>query len=291
MSAGHDGYDFVFLTSVIHAHVSELFPGLEVDGCYQFRVTRDSDLLVDEEEVEDLKVALQGELTSRRFGEALRLEVADNCPSEISQFLLERFDLRRGDLYQVNGPVNLARLVALPEQVGRPDLKYPAFLPGLPPGALPQGTDVFGLIRRGDVLLHHPFQSFSLVLDFVRQAASDPNVLAIKQTLYRAGSESDLEDLLLEAALARKEVTVVVELRARFDEEANISLADRLQSAGAHVVYGVVGYKTHTKMLMVVRREGDKLRRYVHLGTGNYHGKTTRLYTGYRPLHLRRRHL
>lgn len=273
------GDDFVFLTSVIHAHVADLFPGLEVKGCYQFRVTRDSDLMVDEEEVEDLREALEGELTSRRFGEAVRLEIADDCPDAISQFLLDRFDLEAADLYRVHGPVNLARLIALPEQVSRPDLKFPVFVQGLPPGLSGQGTDMFELISRGDVLVHHPFQSFSAVLDFVRQAASDPDVLAIKQTLYRAGSESMLEDLLLEAALAGKEVTTVVELRARFDEEANISLADRLQEAGAHVVYGVVGYKTHAKMLMVVRREGDGLKRYVHLATGNYHAKTTRLYT------------
>ena len=270
---------FVFLSSVIHSHVDDLFPGLIIEGCYQFRVTRNSNLMVDEEEIEDLKAALEGELPSRQYGEAVRLEIADNCPEHIGEFLLNRFELEEGDLFRVNGPVNLHRLFSLPEAVHRPEHMYPGFVQGLPPGVNPLENDYFDLIGRNDMLLHHPFQSFSVVLDFVRQAASDPDVLAIKQTLYRTGSESELEDLLVMAARAGKEVTVCVELRARFDEEANISLADRLQEAGAHVVYGVVGYKTHAKMLMVVRREGETFKRYVHLGTGNYHAKTTRMYT------------
>lgn len=276
---GDDGDNYVFLTSIIHAHVNDLFPGMEVTGCYQFRVTRNSDLMVDEEEIDDLRAALVGELTSRRFGEAVRLEVASNCPQALVRFLLERFDLDAGDLYQVDGPVNLARLGALPDQLERPDLKHKPFVQGTP---LTAGeNDMFRTIAKRDVLIHHPFQSFGVVLDFLRQAARDKDVLAIKQTLYRAGNESALVDLLHEAAMAGKEVTVVVELRARFDEAANIGLADRLQNAGAHVVYGVVGYKTHSKMLMVVRREGSRLRRYVHLATGNYHAKTSRLYTDY----------
>ena len=272
--------DFVFLSSVVHAHVGDLFPGMKVTKCYQFRVTRNSDLFVDEEEVDDLLRALEGELPSRRYGDAVRLEVDDTCPQEVADFLLRRFDLQAANLYRVHGPVNLHRLMSLPDLVDRPDLKYPSFTPGLPLRLKQQG-DVFEAVAAGDILLHHPFQSFAPVIDFVRQAAADPDVLAIKQTLYRTGSESVLVDSLVSAARAGKEVTVVVELRARFDEEANISLASRLQEAGAHVVYGIVGYKTHAKMLLVVRREGGTLRRYTHLGTGNYHARTARLYTDY----------
>ena len=272
--------DFVFLSSIVHAHVVDFFPGMEVTGCYQFRVTRNSDLYVDEEEVDDLLRALEGELPARRYGDEVRLEVADNCTRDVERFLLGRFGLRDDALYRVNGPVNLHRLSALPDLVERPELKYPAFTPGLPAG-LTTGGNLFESISRADVLLIHPFQSFTPVIDFVRQAASDPAVLAIKQTLYRTGPESVLVDALVQAARAGKEVTVVVELRARFDEEANISLAARLQEAGAHVVYGVVGYKTHAKLIMVVRREGTKLRRYVHLGTGNYHARTARAYTDF----------
>ena len=279
-SASGAAHDFVFLSSIVHAHVGDLFPGMDVTGCYQFRVTRNSDLFVDEEEVDDLLRALEGELPARRYGDEVRLEVADNCPGNVERFLLTRFGLSEPAVYRVNGPVNLHRLSALPDLVDRPDLKYPGFTPGLPAGLQP-GIDMFEAIGRSDILLNHPFQSFTPVVDFVRQAATDPDVLAIKQTLYRTGPDSVLVDALVSAARAGKEVTVVVELRARFDEEANISLAARLQEAGAHVVYGVVGYKTHAKMLMVVRREATKLRRYVHLGTGNYHSRTARIYTDY----------
>ena len=279
-SASGGQEDFVFLSSIVHAQVGSFFPDMDVTGCYQFRVTRNSDLYVDEEEIDDLLRALEGELPSRRYGDEVRLEVADNCPQDVERFLLGRFGLKEDFVYRVNGPVNLHRLSALPDLVERPDLKYPAFTPGLPSG-LQQGVGIFESISRGDILLHHPFQSFTPVVDFVRQAASDPDVLAIKQTLYRTGPESVLVDALVSGARAGKEVTVVVELRARFDEEANISLASRLQEAGAHVVYGVVGYKTHAKLAMVVRREGGRLKRYVHLGTGNYHARTARVYTDY----------
>jgi polyphosphate kinase len=272
--------DFVFLSSVIHAHVDELFPGMEIIGCYQFRVTRNSDLFVDTEEVDDLLRALEGELPGRRDGDEVRLEVADNCPDDMINYLVKRFGLIERDIYRVNGPVNLHRLIAVPDLVDRNDLKYPSFTPSLP-RMLPAGRDIFEAISDGDILLHHPFQSFAPVADMLRQAAADPQVLAIKQTLYRTGSQSVMVDALVAAARAGKEVTVVVELRARFDEEANISLASLLQEAGAHVVYGVVGYKTHAKMLLVVRREGGKLRRYVHLGTGNYHARTARQYTDF----------
>lgn len=273
-------HDFVLLSSIIHANVGDLFPGMKVTGCYQFRVTRNSDLFVDEEEVDNLLRALEGELPSRRFSDAVRLEVADNCPDEVSHFLLQQFRLSEDDLYQVNGPVNLNRLLGIHDLVDRPDLIYPGFTPELPP-RLVKSSNIFDTLRNGDILLYHPFQSFLPVVDFLRQAAADPDVLSIKQTLYRTGGDSAIVESLKDAARAGKEVTVVVELRARFDEEANIELASDLQEVGAHVVYGVVGYKTHAKMILVVRREGRTLRRYVHLGTGNYHARTARLYTDY----------
>ncbi len=273
-------YDFVFLSSIIHANVDELFPGMKVTGCYQFRVTRNSDLLVDEEEVDDLLRALEGELSSRRFGDSVRLEVAHDCPEQLSSYLLKKFELQEQDCYRVNGPVNLGRLMTVPDLIDRPDLKYTAFTSGLPV-KWARGGNIFDEIKKADVLLHHPFDSFAPVLEFLRQAAADPNVLAIKQTLYRTGPKSPVVDALVDAARAGKEVTVVVELRARFDEAENIGLANRLQEAGVHVVYGVVGYKAHAKMILVVRRENGRLRHYVHLGTGNYHPRTARIYTDY----------
>ena len=273
-------YSFVFLSSVIHAHVGELFAGMEVEGCYQFRVTRNSDLYVDEEEVTNLRTALQGELPQRNFGDAVRLEVADLCSTDISEFLLQQFNLSPADLYQVNGPVNLVRLMQIPDLVERADLKFKPFVPGLP-AALSVDSDVFAAMRTGDMLLHHPYESFKPVVNFIRQAAVDPQVVAIKQTVYRTGTNSELMQALIDAARGGKEVTVVVELLARFDEEANISLAQKLEDVGAHVVYGVVGHKTHAKMAMVVRKEGGQLKRYVHLGTGNYHARTATLYTDF----------
>jgi polyphosphate kinase len=272
--------NFVFLSSVIHSFVDELFPGMKVDGCFQFRVTRNSDLYVDDEEVDDLVRALEGELAASRYGAAVRLEVASECPEELSTFLLDHFELDAEDLYPVDGPVNLNRLLRVCDLSGRDDLKFPPFTPGLPAGLVGAET-VFDAVDTKDVLLHHPFQAFTPVIDFIAQAAADPDVLAIKQTLYRSGPTSPIVDHLVAAARAGKEVTVVIELMARFDEAANIALANRLQEAGAHVVYGVVGYKTHAKMALVVRRHGEELRRYVHLGTGNYHPQTTRVYTDY----------
>ena len=282
--AGDAEYAFVFLSSILHAHMDELFSGMNVQGCYQFRVTRNSDLFVDEEEIKNLHTALQGELFHRHFGDAVRLEVADNCSQRMVEFLLQQFGLREADLYRVEGPVNLYRLREVPDQVGRPDLKYPLFQPGLPP-ALETG-DIFEVLKKQDVLLHHPFQSFLPVIDFIRTTANDPQVIAIKQTVYRTGTDSELMEILVEAARKGKEVTVVVELMARFDEEANLNWAARLEEVGAHVVYGVVGHKTHAKMALVVRREdGDGgarvLRRYAHLATGNYHPRTARLYTDF----------
>lgn len=273
-------YDFVFLSSILHEHVGELFGGMKVLGCYQFRLTRNSDLFVDEEEVKDLRTALRGELPHRHFGDEVRLEVDNSCSQHISKFLLMQFKLDEADLYRVDGPVNLARLISVPDWVGRPQLKFPLFRPGLP-RALEQTDDLFETIRSRDVLLHHPYQSFQPVILFLQQAARDPAVAAIKMTVYRTGAESELMEVLISAARSGKEVTVVLELMARFDEEANINWAQRLEEVGAHVVYGVVGHKTHAKMLMVVRREGEGLRRYVHLSTGNYHPRTARLYTDF----------
>jgi polyphosphate kinase len=274
-------YGFVFLSSILHAHVGELFAGMEVLGCYQFRVTRNSDLFVDEEEVKNLRISLQGELPQRHFGDAVRLEVADNCPPAMSEFLLQQFELKPEDLFRVKGPVNLVRLMRIPDQVARDDLKFAPFAPGMPVLLQKKGADMFKVLRKNDVLLHHPYQSFKPVIDFIQQAAVDPGVVAIKQTVYRTGVDSELMEALITAARNGKEVTVVVELLARFDEEANINWASRLEEVGAHVVYGVVGHKTHAKMLMVVRREDNKLRRYVHLGTGNYHPRTAKLYTDF----------
>ncbi len=272
-----DGGDqHVMLSSIIHEHVSDLFPGMTANGCYQFRVTRNADLIVDED-AEDLASALKGELLHRRFGAAVRLEVADNCPRHIIEYLLRKFNLGDEALYQVNGPVNLARLLS---NFDRPRLRFTPFRPKLP-AIFQQTDDIFEAIQSQDILLHHPFESFAPVVDLLRQAARDPQVLAIKQTLYRSGADSEIVNALADAARNGKEVTVVIELRARFDEESNIEVANKLQQAGAIVVYGIVGYKTHAKMILVVRREGRKLARYVHLGTGNYHAGNARLYTDY----------
>lgn len=272
--------DFVFLSSIIHEHVDELFPGMTVDGCYQFRTTRNSNLYVDDEEVQDLVRSLEGQLAASRYGAAVRLEVSDDCPEDLCDFLLDHFALTREDLFTVNGPVNLNRLAAVCDMAGRPDLCFAPFTPGLPK-SLRTDEDIFSVISKNNVLLHHPYQSFMPVVDFIAAAAGDPQVLAIKQTLYRTGADSPIVSHLIKAARAGKEVTVIVELMARFDEAANISLANRLQEAGAHVVYGLVGFKAHAKMSMVVRREHGSIRRYVHLGTGNYHPGTARLYTDY----------
>jgi polyphosphate kinase len=273
-------YGFVFLSSILHAHVGELFTGMTVVGCYQFRVTRNSDLFVDDEETKNLRQALQGELPQRHYGAAVRLEVADNCSASMAAFLLEQFELEPEDLYQEHGPVNLVRLMQIPDWVDRPDLKFAPFVPALPP-RLTRHDDIFAHIRRNDILLHHPFESFQPVIDFIEQAAADPNVVAIRQTVYRTGTDSQLMQALIRAAQSGKEVTVVVELMARFDEEANINWAAKLEEVGAHVVYGVVGHKTHAKLALVIRREEGILHRYAHLGTGNYHARTARLYTDF----------
>lgn len=277
----HSGpHDFVFLSSIIHAFITELFNGMTVLGCYQFRVTRNSDFFVDDDAIDDLMLAVEGELAMRNYGDEVRLEIDANCPEETANFLLTRFDLTNDRLFMAPGPVNLSRVQALYNAIDRPELKFPILKPSTP-AVFSKNKDFFSSIRKQDILLHHPYESFTPVVDFIRQAAVDPDVIAIKQTLYRTGVNSPVVAALIKAAKAGKEVTVVIELRARFDEKDNIGLAAKLQEAAAHVVYGVVGYKTHAKMCLVLRKEGNTLRNYVHLSTGNYHPKTAKLYTDY----------
>ncbi|NCF14123.1 MAG: polyphosphate kinase 1 [Gammaproteobacteria bacterium] len=275
-----NGHSYVFLSTIIRVHVDRLFPGLEVDGCYQFRVTRNSDLYIDDEEVSDLVRALEGQLEASRYGAAVRIEIGHECPEDLQEFLLDHFSLQECDMYLVEGPVNLNRMSTVCGIGDRPELLYEPFTQGLPDELLTD-EDIFEVLSKKNVLLHHPYQSFAPVIEFIALAAVDPDVLAIKQTLYRTGADSPIVDHLVTAARSGKEVTVVIELMARFDEAENIALANRLQEAGAHVVYGLVGFKTHAKMVLVVRREDDKLVRYVHLGTGNYHHATTSVYTDY----------
>ncbi len=273
------GTAYCLLSSVIHAHIADLFQGREVLSYSQFRVTRDSDLWVDEVEVKNLRQALKGELQTRQFGFAVRLEVAKNCPAHLSQLLLDQFGIASEFLYPVDGPVNMVRLNELIEHASDPAFRFPRFAAGL---SVPIGQEsIFHLITQHDWLLHHPYQSFLPVIEFLRAAAIDPSVVAIKQTIYRTGMNSELMESLIAAAQNGKEVTVVVELMARFDEEANINWADKLERVGAQVVYGVVGMKTHAKMALVIRRETGRLKLYAHLGTGNYHPTTTKFYTDF----------
>ena len=277
---GGPGDNYVFLSSMIHAHADDLFQGMKVKGCYQFRLTRNADLSVDTEDVEDLARALRGELFSRRYGDAVRLEVADTCPPHLSDYLLKQFSLSASELYRVNGPVNLTRLFSITGLASHPELQCKPFTPVIPK-ALQNSENIFNVVSKQDILLLHPFESFTPVVDLLRQAAKDPHVLAIKQTLYRSGANSEIVDALVDAARNGKEVTAVIELRARFDEESNLALASRLQAAGAVVIYGVVGFKTHAKMMLILRRESGEIVRYAHLGTGNYHAGNAKLYTDY----------
>ena len=282
-------HDYVFLSTIIRKNVDSLFPGLEVGGCYQFRITRNSNLYVDDEEVSDLVHALEGQLEASRYGAAVRLEVSHECPEDLQQFLLDHFHLTRNDMYLVQGPVNLNRLATICDIESLPgELSYPEFTQGLPP-ELRTKSNIFDLLAQKNILLHHPYHSFAPTINFIKTAATDDDVLALKMTLYRTGANSPIVDHLVTAARSGKEVTVIIELMARFDEAANIGLANRLQEAGAHVVYGLVGYKTHAKMTLVVRRENEQLVRYVHLGTGNYHHATSRVYTDYGYLSSSRR--
>src|SRR3984893_17794618 len=277
--AGEKGmYRYIFIGNLIQAHVGSLFHGVKVKGAYQFRVTRNSDLYLDEEETDNLLKTIELELRKRSRGDAVRLEVQQDCPRHIADQLLQTFNLTNDDLYQVDGPINFLRLMPVISEVDRPDLKFRPFVPAIVTASHDE-EDIFSQIRRRPILLHHPYDSFQTVLDFIEQAAEDPNVLAIKQTLYRTSGDSAIVASLAEAAESGKQVTVVIELKARFDEAANIKWARTLQEAGVHVVYGIVSLKTHAKLALVVRREEDGIRRYVHLGTGNYHPSTAKLYT------------
>ncbi|MDD2925441.1 polyphosphate kinase 1 [Rhodoferax sp.] len=269
---------FVSISSVVRSHLKDLFPGRTVGDFSQFRVTRHSDLSVDEEDVDNLRTALRQGLVHRNYGQAVRLEVSASCAEHLCQLLLRQFELPASALYRVHGPVNLVRLNQLIDLVDQPRWLFPRYEASYP-SQLATGTSIFQQLQAGDVLIHQPYESFDGVLAFLREAVLDPQVLAIKQTIYRTGSDSVLMELLHQAVQRGKEVTVVVELKARFDEEANINWAEKLEYIGAQVVYGVVGLKTHAKMLLVSRREGRSIRRYAHLSTGNYNPKTARLYT------------
>ncbi|MBQ9600659.1 MAG: polyphosphate kinase 1 [Neisseriaceae bacterium] len=271
---------FVFLSSILHEFIYKLFLGMKVVGCHQFRLTRDSDLSVVETATDNLRAAVQSELRDREYGDGVRLEVAQNCPEPIYQFLMKKFGLVEHQLYRVNGPVNLVRLISMPDKVERPDLKFPPYQPSTPKHLL-NADSILDEIAKQDILLHHPYQSFDSVVRFIQEAAQDAAVVAIKMTIYRTGADSALVAALLAAVQAGKQVTVVVELMARFDEANNVNWATKLENAGAHVVYGVFGYKVHAKMAMVIRRENGSLKAYAHLGTGNYHQGTSRLYTDF----------
>jgi polyphosphate kinase len=273
-------WDYIYLASLITQHISELFPGLILEGVHPFRVTRNSDLYIDEEEAENLLRTIEQELRRSSRGDAVRLEVEADCPRDFRDLLLEFFDLTEADVYKADGPLSMTHLMPLITNDAFAKLKDRPFQPGRDP-ALPPHADIFEVLRRQDVLLHHPYDSFDPIVDLIEEAAQDPQVLAIKITLYRTSGDSPIVEALIEAANAGKQVTAIVELRARFDEAVNIQWARRLEEAGAHVIYGVVGLKTHCKALLIVRRDADRLRHYVHLGTGNYHPRTARIYTDF----------
>ena len=278
IASGKDA--FVLLSSIIHSYVQELFFGMHIKGFYQFRLTRDSELIVNDDDLKDLLAAVQGELHDRQYGNPVRLEVATNCPEDFVQYLAKLHQLQEDEIYRVNGPVNLYRFMTIPDCVERPDLKFAPKIPSTSE-LLKNEDSIFHTINQQDILLHHPYQSFQPVVNFIQEAAKDPQVVAIKMTVYRTGQNSDIIKALISAALSGKEVTVVVELMARFDEETNALWAHKLEDAGAHVVYGIVSYKVHAKMILVLRKEGSQLKRYGHLGTGNYHQGTSKLYTDY----------
>jgi polyphosphate kinase len=276
----NEPWDYIYLASLIKHHIGELFPRLILEGVHAFRVTRNSDLYIDDEEAENLLRTIEQELRRSSRGDAVRLEVEADCPKDFRDLLLEFFDLTEADVYKVDGPLSMTHLAPLITNDAFANLKDRPFQPGRDP-ALPPHADVFEVMRRQDVLLHHPYDSFDPVVDLVEEAAQDPQVLAIKITLYRTSGDSPIVEALIDAANAGKQVTAIVELRARFDEAVNIQWARRLEEAGAHVIYSVVGLKTHCKALLIVRRDADRIRHYVHLGTGNYHPRTARIYTDF----------
>jgi len=273
-------WEFIYLASLIKHYIAELFPGLILQEAHAFRVTRNSDLYIDEEEAENLLRTIEQELRRSSRGDAVRLEVEEDIPKDFLELLWGFFDLTEADTYKVNGPLTMTHLTPLITNDAFAKLKDRPFQPGRDP-ALPPHADIFEVVRRQDVLLHHPYDSFDPVVEMIEEAAQDPQVLAIKITLYRTSGDSPIVEALIDAANAGKQVTAIVELRARFDEAVNIQWARRLEQAGAHVIYGVVGLKTHCKAVLIVRRDADQLRRYVHLGTGNYHPRTARVYTDF----------
>jgi polyphosphate kinase len=273
-------WEYIYLASLIKQHIGELFPGLILDEVHAFRVTRNSDLYIDDEEAENLLRTIEQELRRSSRGDAVRLEVEADCPKDFLELLLRFFELTEADAYKLDGPLSMTHLMPLVTNDAFAKLKDRPFQPARDP-ALPPHVDFFEVLRRQDVLLHHPYDSFDQVVEFIEKAATDPQVLAIKITLYRTSGDSPIVEALIEAAKAGKQVTAIVELRARFDEAMNIQWARRLEEAGAHVIYGVVGLKTHCKALLIVRRDADRLRHYVHLGTGNYHSRTARIYTDF----------
>src|SRR6266567_454011 len=273
-------WEYIYLASLIKQHIGELFPGLILEEVHAFRVTRNSDLYIDEEEAENLLRTIEQELRRSSRGNAVRLEVEADCPKDVLELLLRFFDLTEADAYKLDGPLSMTHLMPLVTNDAFAKLKDRPFQPARDP-ALPPHVDFFEVLRRQDVLLHHPYDSFDQIVEWIEAAARDPHVLAIKITLYRTSGDSPIVGALIEAANAGKQVNAIVELRARFDEATNIQWARRLEEAGAHVIYGVVGLKTHSKALLIVRRDADQLRRYVHLGTGNYHSRTARIYTDF----------
>ncbi|TSA34753.1 MAG: polyphosphate kinase 1 [Verrucomicrobiaceae bacterium] len=277
-SKPHHGDDYVFLGNIIQEHVASLFKGVHVKGAHLFRVTRNSNLYFDEEEAQNLLHAIEEELRRVKRGAAVRLEVQDDCPPEVVGRLLEIFNLEEEDVFRIHGPLNFSRLMPLAMQIDRPELRYKRFSP-CTVISLDTESDIFFHIRKGDILLHHPYDNFQTVVDFLAQAAEDPHVLAIKQTLYRTSSDSPIVQALIDAAKNGKQVTAVIELKARFDEAANIKWARMMREAGVDVIYGMTGLKTHAKAMLIIRSEGDGIRRYAHLGTGNYHPSTAKIYT------------
>lgn len=269
---------FVFLSSIISSHIQAVFLGMKVKSCNQFRITRNSRLLIDEDEVKNLRFTIEMELQKRHYGQPVRMEVNTNCNQYIVQFLLDQFKLQKNELYKIEDPINLSKLMFVHDLINRDDLKYNKIIP-LYPVEFRKNQSIISILNKKDILLHHPYQSFDHVINFIEQSATDNDVIAIKITFYRIGNKSDLINALIKAALAKKEVTVVVELMARFDEEANVNWAEQLEHVGVHVVYGVFGYKVHAKMALVIKKEKNKLKRYCHLSTGNYHQGTSRLYT------------
>lgn len=272
-----EGWNYVLLEEVIAAHIDRLFPGMDVRACYPFRITRNADLELQEETTDDLMELIEEKLSRRRFGELVRLEITQSMPPEIRRVIMEELDAQEEEVYVVDGPLNMADFMGL-TGIDIPKLRFAPFVPAIAP-ALRGVGDIFSAIRHGDILLHHPYQSFGSVVEFLRRAANDPQVLAIKHTLYRTSGDSPILAALIEAADNGKQVACVVELKARFDEANNITWAKQLENSGVHVVYGLIGLKTHSKVTLVVRREEDGIRRYLHVGTGNYNPKTATIYT------------